>query len=245
MKVTHNNYKHTIRDDLFLSSHATKRDLEFLPRLTGVDDRFIGTRLPEIKRLAEELIKDNKPEILIPMIIERLKYHEEKMLIADLLGLEKDIDKQLELLDMFLPYIKSWDISDSMVCRLRSMIRKHRVVYKKKTKQLLYSENPWYIRVGLVMAMDYYKDEDVLDMVIDAIKKIDTKTLESEYYLRMGIAWNLATFYLTFPDKTIDFLNKPVLDLWTRKKSITKMIESRQIDEYTKKELKKIRESLI
>lgn len=123
MKVTRNNYKHTIRDDLFLNSHATDKDLKFLPRLTGVEDKFIGTRLPEIKKLAKELIKDNKPEILIPMIIERLKYHEEKILIADLLGLEKNIDKQVELLDMFLPYINSWDISDSMVCRLRPMIK--------------------------------------------------------------------------------------------------------------------------
>lgn len=50
-------------------------------------------------------------------------------------------------------------------------------------KQLLYSKNPWYIRVGLAISMDYHKDEDVLDMVIDAIKKINTKTLESEYYV--------------------------------------------------------------
>ena len=77
----------------------------------GVNIEMLGVRIPKIRKLAKEIVKDNPEEYLKNP---QEKYFEELMLQALVIAnLKIDLEKKKEYIISFVPKINSWAICDS------------------------------------------------------------------------------------------------------------------------------------
>ncbi len=183
-------------------------------------DAIIGVRVPHLRKLAKELIK----EMDVTPFLKELphQYNEENVLHAFFIEAIKDYDECLLELNQFLPYVDNWAVCDSMKPKV---FKKHLDELVDEIQGWIESTQTYTIRFGIEMLMNFYLDEKFsakyLDMVV-GVKSV-------EYYVNMMIAWYFATALAKQYDATIKIIEAGVLDKWTHNKTIQKAIESYRI----------------
>lgn len=218
----------------FLNELYNLQDLkykEFHSKLI-MTDKLIGVRTPELKRIAkiiarsnyQEFFKDNKHEL-----------YEENLVHGLTLGyLKLDFEELKPLVDTFIPHIDNWAVCDMTVSNLK--------VYKKnKTKDIVFDEirnylkndNPWINRFGYVLLLEYFIEEEYMDDIFELCENY-----KDHYYVKMAIAWLISMCYIKHKGRTLTFLKKNKLDVWTHNKAIQKIIESYRVEEQDKKLLR-------
>ena len=214
----------------FISELYSLQDLkykEFHGKLI-MSDKLIGVRTPELKRIAkiiarsnyEEFFKENKHEL-----------YEENLVHGLVLGyLKLDFNELKPLVADFIPYIDNWAVCDMTVANLK--------VYKKnKTKDIVFKEikgfinnnNPWINRFGYVLLLEYFIEEKYIEEIFSLCE-----SYKDEYYVKMAIAWLISMCYIKHKGRTLTFLKKHKLDIWTHNKAIQKIIESNRVDDSDK-----------
>lgn len=197
------------------------------------DYPMIGIRLPEIRKYARELMKENT----IPDF--QNKYYEEVLLHGLCIGRHKcAFLKKIELIEQFLPLINDWGICDSFVPSLKDIAR-HRDEYLPYIRKYINTDKEFYQRFGFVVLLDYYKDEKYLKDIFRSIKA----TRYSGYYSKMAAAWLLSYMFMFFFDETIAFTKQNRIDEFVLYKGIQKAIDSYRVSEENKAELRKLREA--
>ena len=195
---------------------------------------FIGIRSPSYKAIIRE-IKD-LPSAQLEAFLTSLphKYHEENCLQIALINKIKNYDECLAALESFLPYINSWAISDGL----------NPPVLKKNYQQLLpklqlwiRSDRPFTQRVGMLLLMKYFLDDDFKSEYLELPASIRS----GEYYVNMMIAWLFAEALVKQWDTAITFIQKKRLDVWTHNKAIQKACESFRVSPKHKEYLKSLR----
>lgn len=194
-------------------------------------ERIIGVRTPALRKLAKELAGTQEAEAFISQLPHN--YYEEDNLHAFLVCEMKNFDKCMAEVERFLPYINNWATCDGFAPKV---FKKHRAEIYEKVKQWLGSDKTYTVRFGIVTLMDYLKadfDEEMLSLVADIRSE--------EYYINMAIAWYFSMALVWQYDAALPYLLENRMDKWTHNKSIQKAIESRQIDEETKKYLRTLK----
>ncbi len=87
------------------------------------------------------------------------------------------------------------------------------------------------------MILNYYINDEYKDKIF---KIMDNVSLD-KYYVKMANAWLLSYMLINYFDETIQFINNSKLDNFTKRKGITKAIESFRISDENKKVLRIIR----
>lgn len=204
---------------------------EFHSKLITSND-LIGVRTPDLKRLAKVIAKSNYEEFFKK---NRHKLYEENLIHGLVLGyLKLDFIELKKYIDEFIPYINNWAICDMTAANLK--------LYKKnKTKNIAFNEvkkyindkNFWINRFGYILLLDYFIEEEYIDEIFKLCENY-----KDEYYVKMGIAWLISVCYVKFKGRTITFLKKNKLDIWTHNKAIQKIVESNRVTLEDKKFLK-------
>lgn len=222
--------------DIFLESLIKKTDStykEFHGKLLK-DNNLIGIRVPDLKKIAKEISKNNYKGFIK---YTNHNYYEEKTIHGLLLGYLKISEEELfKLIDEFLPYNDNWATNDITCANLK--------IFKKipfdKVLNYVNSKDPWTIRFGLVLLLNYY----INDENIDKILRICDNVKSEEYYVQMANAWLISICFIKYQKKTYDFLLNNNLDKFTFNKSISKICDSYRVDKGTKEKLKKIKGDL-
>lgn len=157
------------------------------------------------------------------------------------------LEERLSMMDEYVPQIDNWAVCDMFVGSAK-WIKKTgaKEMLWKRLRKLFASRNEFEVRFAVVACMSYYLDKQWLDKVFDCIDEIDFDNIRSEYvaasgarkqrpsmetgiapgtppyYVRMGVAWFLATALARFPDDTRTYLQhsrlpQDVLKLYVRK----------------------------
>lgn len=217
----------------YLYSLADSRYKEFHSRLI-MDSNLIGIRTPDLKRIAKEIstcdyqgfIKYNTKQT-----------YEEKVLYGLVLGyIRVDFETRLQLLNDFIPSIDNWAIND-IVCANVKDFKKNLERGYSFIISCLQSTQPWHIRFGLVLLLDFYIQDTYIDKVLNICNQIKNE----DYYVKMAVAWLLSICYIKYKEKTLLFLKTTTLDDWTYNKSIQKMIESNRVSEDEKSYLRTLK----
>lgn len=183
-------------------------------------DAIIGVRVPNLRKLAKELIK----EMDVTPFLKELphQYNEENVLHAFFIEAIKDYDECLLELNQFLPYVDNWAVCDSLKPKV---FKKHLDELVDEIQGWIESTQTYTIRFGIEMLMNFYLDEKFSAKYLDMVAGVKSE----EYYVNMMIAWYFATALAKQYDATIKIIEAGVLDKWTHNKTIQKAIESYRI----------------
>ena len=203
-----------------------------LPLIPNVDEKtFIGVRLPLLKKYAKELSEVERKDFLssLPHV-----YHEENLLHAFIISNIKDYDEFIKEVDSFLPYVTNWSVSDT-ICN--KYLNKYKDKLIKEIYKWLKSDELYRVRYAVKCLMNYYLDEDFKEEHIDKVKEVKL----DDYYVKMMIAWYLATGLAKNYDSFVKPIEDKSFDSFTHNKAIQKAIESYRVSEERKEYLKKLK----
>lgn len=195
----------------------------------------LGIRVPELRKLAKEAAAEERESWLDEMMLSKgtFAFQEEHMIFGMAAGYrECSKEKHADLLDVWVPGIISWADCDCGTSTFQWMKRDQEFWFSYLMKWLE-SKKEFEVRFGVIALMDYFLN----DKYIDEVLKIYAEIESDDYYVRMGIAWGVATAYVKYPEKIIEILKEEKLDLWTHNKAIQKCRESRRVSDKDKKML--------
>ena len=215
----------------YLLSQADQKYRAFtLSLIPNVDEKtFIGVRLPILKKYAKQL--DNKEEFLDCLPHE---YHEENILHAFILSSIKDYDEFIRRVDAFLPYVSNWSVCDT-ICNKH--LNKHKDKLINEIYKWLKSNQLYRVRYAVKCLMNYYLGEDFKKEHIDKVSEIKL----DDYYVKMMIAWYLATGLAKNYDDFIIPIEEGKFDNFTHNKAIQKAVESFRVSDEHKTYLKSLK----
>ena len=170
--------------------------------------------------------------------------YEETVIWGYLINLEKcSLDERLAMLGRYVPVLDNWAVCDSYCAHAKWMARADKAALWAFLQLWFRSEREFEVRFAVVVAMCYFLNEEWLDKVFERINRLDFGRIKSKYktvkgkpkvaqqgtvqgaepyYVRMGVAWLLATALAKSPDQTRAFVrssNLPadVVKLYIRK----------------------------
>ncbi len=213
---------------------ADEKNAKHSSSLTPNARPMLGARIPDLRKLAKEIAKENYRAFLEECPED---YFEQQMLQAFVLGYAKDdIEALLAYADRFIPKINNWAVNDSF-CQTFKTARRYRdrvwewmMAYAAKSEE--YPQ-----RVVAVLMLSHFLTDDYIEPVLAVLNRLSCDA----YYAKMGVAWCAATAYAKYPRQTYAFLLENQLDDWTFNKSIQKMTESFRVPDEDKKMLRKMK----
>ena len=203
-----------------------------LPLLPNIDEKtFIGVRLPVIKKYAKDLDVETRNRFL-----EELphQYHEENVLHAFILSNIKDYEEYIARVDAFLPCVSNWSVCDTLC---NKHLNKHKDALIKEVYKWLQSKEVYRVRYAVKCLMNYYLDADFKE---EHIKKVEQVKLE-DYYVRMMIAWYLATGLAKNYESFVKVIEERRFGIFTHNKAIQKAIESYRVSDEHKAYLRTLK----
>ena len=203
-----------------------------LPLLPNIEEKtFIGVRLPVMKKYAKELDEESKQEFLnsLPHL-----YHEENILHAMILSNVKDYDEFIRLVNAFLPHVTNWSVCDTLC---NKYLVKYRPQLMQEIKKWLKSDEIYRVRYAVKCLMNYFLCEDFREEHLQMVAEVKLE----DYYVRMMIAWYLATGLAKNYDSFVKAIEEKRFDVFTHNKAIQKAVESYRVSEEHKAYLKTLK----
>ena len=197
-------------------------------------EAFIGVRSPSYKLILRRV--KELPVAELQTFLQTLphKYHEENSLHIALINKIKNYDECLAELEHFLPYVNSWAVSDALN---PAVLKKNRQQLLPKLEQWMRDEAPFTKRVGMLLLMKYFLDDDFKPEYLELPAKIRSQ----EYYVNMMTAWLFAEALVKQWDAALPFIQNKKLDTWTHNKAIQKACESFRVSPEKKEYLKQLK----
>ncbi|MBQ8337327.1 MAG: DNA alkylation repair protein [Bacteroidaceae bacterium] len=170
--------------------------------------------------------------------------YEETVIWGYLINLEKcSLGERLAMLGRYVPVMDNWAVCDSYCAHAKWMAHADKAALWAFLDSWLDSGHEFEVRFAVVAAMCYFLNEEWLDKVFERIDRLDFGSIKSAYvtvkgkpkvaqqgsvqgaepyYVRMGVAWLLATALAKFPERTRDFVRSShlpadVVRLYVRK----------------------------
>lgn len=201
-------------------------------------EKFIGIRTPVLRKIGKEI---SKGDFLGFLRFAENNYYEEIIIQAVVIGLVKvnSAEQLLELLDLYAPLVDSWATCD-LFCSSFKEAKKHREALLGKITEYLQSDKPWYIRLGLVLLLTYYLDNEYIESAL----KLTDNVQNDFYYVSMAQAWLVATAFAKNETITMEFFKNCKLDDVTFNRTIQKAKESYRISKEIKQQLNKMKRTL-
>jgi 3-methyladenine DNA glycosylase AlkD len=166
------------------------------------------------------------------------------MIWGFLINLEKCTPEQhFAMLTNYVPLLDNWAVCDAFCANAKWMAKADKEQLWSFLQPWFASEREFEVRFAIVTAMTYFLKEEWLVRVFEQLNELNFNSITSKYrtekgkpkaaqqgtvqgtepyYVRMGVAWLLATALAKFPEQTREFarsssLPADVIKLYTRK----------------------------
>jgi len=215
----------------YLYSFEDKKYKDFHSKLT-YNTNNIGIKVPILKDISKSISKGN-----FMSFIEHVtnNTYEEWLIFGLIIGYAKiDFKNKLNLLDRYITNIDNWSSCDTICANMKDFEKNKEIGYEYILK-LIKKEDIWSVRVGVVLLLDFYINDEYLEQIF----KICDSIIMDEYYVKMAISWLISSCYIKYPELTLKYLNNNKLDNFTYNKAIQKIIESTRVSKLEKDFLRK------
>ena len=223
--------------------------------IPGVSN-MLGIRLPELRKLAKQIAKENWKDALE----EEDEYFEEIMLRGMVISYAiKDIEEALPYIAAFIPRVDNWSVCDSVFMGM-TVLQKDRERTWEFIQDYLHSDREFEVRVALIIMMQHLLKCDEGGKKISRLRMVDMQAVENRlekpglfierileklnrefregYYASMAASWLLAECFCVYPHHTMEFIRENRMDDGTFNKGIQKITESRIPTDEVKKMLR-------
>lgn len=228
--------------------------------LPNIDKKtIIGVRVPTMRKIVKEFAAAGSAAAKsVPADVARFldklphKYFEENQVHLLVVERIKDADECLRRIEQFLPYIDNWAVCDgkSPKALLRDEAR-----FLARIKAWLKSREPYTVRFGVNMLMNFFLDERFDKKHLEMVAAIDENLFDDSdtgvaggkvratdrYYVQMVIAWYFATALAKQWNATFPYIKNRRLSPWIHAKTIQKACESYRITDEQKKILRALK----
>lgn len=207
-----------------LEALADEAYRKFASSLIPNADHLLGVRLPELRRLAKSIARNDDWRAFLRHADNR--YFEETMLQGMVIGYARaDVEELLRHVAAFVPRIDNWSVCDSFCAGLK-FAKAHRRRVWDFLQPYLASDREFEVRFGVVMLLTYFVDDEYIDRVLEWCGRIR----HDGYYAKMAVAWAISVCFVHDPERTMAWLEESALDDFTHNMAIRKTIESRRVD---------------
>ena len=221
-----------ITEKLFAMQDIKYRDFQ-LKLIPGADtDTFIGTRTPQLRSLAKEMLRSGDADEFLEELPHR--YFDENQLHGFIICEVKDFDRAMALTEEFLPYVDNWATCDQLSPKA---FKKNKAVLAEKAKEWIASDKTYTVRFGIGMLMSHFLDDDFAPEYMEIVAAVKS----DEYYINMMIAWYFATALAKQYSHAVKYIEDGVLSPWVHNKTIQKARESFRVSDEHKEYLKKLK----
>ena len=202
--------------------------------------RILGLHTPEMKQTAKELAKQADVLQVIHGFEEEyhknrfsLTYEETVIWGLTLNALKCTWEERMPLLKTYIPVLDNWAVCDSFCCNAKWAQKISPQTLWDFLHPYFHSDKEFEVRFAIVMSMCYLMNDEWLPTVFQQLEAIRLSHIISEYtfthppyYVRMGIAWLLATALAKYPEETRRFVNQTSLSDDVKKLYVRKARES-------------------
>lgn len=200
---------------------------EFTKKLIPNEPDILGVRIPVLRQLAKEIMKDEPLTFLAEV---ENRYFEETQLEGFVIGMMKmPAEERIPYIEKFIPKIRNWSVCDGFCSALKDA-KKNQALYWALVEKYAASDKAYDQRFAAVMMLNYFINDVYLEKslaLLDTLKHDD-------YYVRMGVAWSVSMFFIRKPIETMPYLQHNTLDDWTYNKALSKITESLRVSKETK-----------
>lgn len=206
-----------LREEIYANQDLDYRQFHKKLIPTVRDDKFVGVRVPVLRKIAKSALKENAEN--------KCELYEEIMVYGFTLGLKNcTVEEHISDLKKFVPLIDNWAVCDCC-CSSFKFCKKYQAQMYDFIKSYL-SKGEYAQRFAIVMLMDYYIDDAYIDEVLDILKK-----LKSEYYyVNMAAAWALSVAFVKYRDKVMQVIESGELCAEIQNRTIRKIKDSYRVD---------------
>lgn len=202
--------------------------------LPGVDN-ILGVRMPHLHKLAKAIAREGWEAYATQALPDGVS-HEEILVRGLVLGYAKAPWSEIA------PYVAGHVrlLSNWSACDVFCGILKPEDTDREAVWQFIcpYFEahDTYGIRFAVVMAL-HFLDPAHLDALLTYFDAIN----HEDYYVRMAVAWAVSMAYVAMPELVAPYLQDNRLDDWTHNKALQKIIESRQVDDATRQQMRTLK----
>ena len=222
------------RQELFSKGEEDYKN--FNEKLLCSELPVIGLRVPFLRKMAKDIGKEDGIGFL--SVCGRETY--EERLLYGLVAAASPLTYE-----GFLPYCddytenfaENWAHCDIFSSSVKRIIKGHEGDFFQHIETYLRSENPWAVRMGLVLMLSNFLTKGYLKEVV---KRTDD-VCSDHYYVRMGQAWLLATAWIKDREVMLEYIQNSRLDDWTWNKFIQKCCESYRVSKEDKAFLRSLK----
>ncbi len=227
------NMEQTIRQELL--GLAEEKYASFSAALLPGVDGVLGVRLPALRRLAARIAKEDWRAYLQEGPED---YFEEIMLKGMVIGAAKaPWPETLCEIAQFVPKIDNWSVCDSFCNSLKGAVKSHPAEMWQFLEPYLVSMAPYDVRFAVVMMLSHYLTDDYLEKVLVRLSRVGL----THYYVQMAVAWAISMCYVKNRAVTMPYLEAGLWDDFTYNKALQKIIESRQITDEERQQIRQMK----
>ena len=211
------------------------------------DTKILGVHIPELKKLAKDLSKRSDAAALLASFEQ--EFHkgslcfEEKIAWGLLINaLNASEEQKYAYLKAFVPAMDNWAVCDTICCNIKWI--KDKNALWEFLQPYFDSDREFDVRFAVVMSMIFFLEAESFPKVAVRLDSLDFSRIHSEflspkeakhaekvrgvakgerpYYVRMAVAWLLATGLAKIPEMTRAYVNscslpEDVIRLYKRK----------------------------
>ena len=174
--------------------------------------KILGVRIPLLRKTALRLCREGTDALpLTP----RSTY--EELLIAGMILARAPYPRPILYaeIDTYLDQSDSWIYGDILAAELKQ-VKKDPESYWKWIGSLLADPREFHVRFAETLLLNYYTGSDYID---DTLERLISVT-HSGHYARLGAAWALQRCYFASAEKTLEALDRPVLQPEIRRRAL-------------------------
>lgn len=217
----------------YLKKLGDEKYKNFHSKLTTTKYEILGITLPMQRKIAKEICKG---DIISFLDFGGTEYYEEVLIRGLVIATIKDKDLFLNYLDNYFLQIDNWAICDSF-CNSLKIINLDKEYWFNYFSDYLKSDKEFVVRVGLVIFLDFYVEDDYIEQIF---KLVDDIKLD-KYYVNMAAAWLLCECFIKVREKTLKYLEKSRVNTFTFNKTISKIRDSYRVSLEDKEYLKSLK----
>lgn len=229
----------SVQNKLALLAAGNEEYASFNKRVVNTRKNLLGVRVPDMRKLAKELSKQTSFSDIFEYLKELDRTSYEQVLLAGLIINRAALDDKnaIKLAEQYIKLADSWAEIDIFASKRRKFNEKLWWDFAVKS---LASKNEFVVRYGIIEMMANYLNKSYIEQVFANLRSVQ----HDGYYVRMGMAWLYATAAIDFYEQTLKEVKTAPLAAWTKRKALTKMLESSQFASVQKDEIRQLRSLL-